>query len=107
MTIPQLSAKSVTIARTFPARRARVFKAWTDPGELVQWWGPHGFTNALTKMDVRPGGAFRLVMRSPEGVDYPLKGVYREVKEPELLSYVENWEEHPAEWQALLPKNAD
>ena len=44
-----------------------MFKAWTDPKHMAQWWGPHTFTNPVCEMDVRPGGAYRIVMRGPDG----------------------------------------
>jgi len=79
-----------------------VFKAWTKPEHMMRWWGPHSFTNPVCEMDVRPGGAHRIVMRSPEGVEYPLKGVYREVVEPERLVMTIDCSEHPAEWHDLV-----
>ena len=82
----------LVIERTFNAPRPLVFKAWTDPERLVQWWGPHGFTTkVLGKMDVRPGGAYRFHMRSAEGDDHWLKGMYREVREPERLACTFIW----------------
>ncbi len=92
------------ISRTFDAPRELVFSAWTDPAQLMHWWGPEGFNVPLCEIDARPGGAFRIVMNAPDGNDYPLKGFYREVVEPERLVYSENWEEHPKEWHELLRK---
>lgn len=92
------------MARIIGAPRASVFKAWTDPERLAQWFGPRGFTVPVCQVDLRPGGAYRIVMRSPEGIEYPLKGVYLEVIEPERLVCTSNWEEHPAEWQDMLNK---
>jgi len=43
-------------SRVFDAPRERVFKAWTHPHHLAQWWGPRGFTNTLDEFDLRPGG---------------------------------------------------
>jgi uncharacterized protein YndB with AHSA1/START domain len=77
----------LVITRVFDAPRELVFKAWTDPAHLARWWGPHGFTNPVCEMDVRPGGAYCIVMRGPDGVEYPVKGVYREVVEPERLVF--------------------
>ncbi len=64
-----------------------MFKAWTDPKQVAQWWGPNGFTNPVCELDVRPGGAIRIHMRGPDGVVYPMKGVYREIVKPERLVY--------------------
>ena len=77
----------LVLTRTFNAPRELVFKVWTDPKHLAQWWGPHGFTTKIREMDVRPGGAWRYAMRGPDGNDYPFDGVYLDVKEPERLVF--------------------
>ncbi|MGH2376470.1 MAG: SRPBCC family protein, partial [bacterium] len=64
-----------------------VFKAWTDPKHVAQWWGPRGFTNPVCELDVRPGGAIRIHMRGPDGTLYPMTGVYQEIVEPERLVF--------------------
>ncbi len=64
-----------------------MFKAWTDPKHVAQWWGPNGFTNPVCELDVRPGGAIRIDMRGPDGVIYPMKGVFHEIVEPERLVF--------------------
>jgi uncharacterized protein YndB with AHSA1/START domain len=85
--------RELVITRVFDAPRPLVFKAWTEPEHLVRWWGPQGFTTPSCTMDVRPGGAFRLCMRSPEGTDHWLRGVYREIVEPERLVCTWAWED--------------
>lgn len=59
-----LAEREITITRMFDAPRAVVFRAWTDAGQLAQWWGPKGFTNPVCEIDVRVGGAIRIHMRS-------------------------------------------
>ncbi len=93
------------VTRVLNAPRKLVWKAFNEPRRMAQWWGPHGFTNPVCEMDVRPGGAYRIVMHSPDGVDYPMKGAYREVVEPERLTMTGDTSEHPAEWHDLLKKN--
>src|SRR2546422_5926224 len=83
----------LVITRVFDAPPRLVFKAWTEAERLVRWWGPKGFTMPSCKMDVRPGGAFRFCMRSPEGTDHWLQGVYREIVEPERLVCTWAWED--------------
>ncbi len=78
---------SVTLTRVFDAPRALVWKAWTDPTMMAQWFGPRGFTNPVCELDVRVGGSLRIVMRGPDGNDYPMKGVFREVLKPERLVF--------------------
>ncbi len=85
--------RELVITRTLDAPRRLVFKAWTEPERLVRWWGPRGFTTPSCKMDVRPGGAWRTCMRSPEGTDHWVQGVYREIVEPERLVYTWAWED--------------
>jgi uncharacterized protein YndB with AHSA1/START domain len=79
--------KELVLKRVFNAPRERVWKAWTDPRRLAQWWGPAGFTNPVCEADVRPGGAIRIDMRGPDGTVYPMTGVYREVVAPERLVF--------------------
>ena len=57
----------IIIERVFDAPRALVFKMFTDPFHLAQFWGPHGSTNPVCEMDLRPGGLWRQVMRFPNG----------------------------------------
>jgi uncharacterized protein YndB with AHSA1/START domain len=73
--------------RLFDAPREVVFRAWTDPERLKRWWGPKGFTNPVCEVDVRPGGAIRIHMRAPDGVVYPMTGVFHEIVEPERLVF--------------------
>ena len=81
------ASRELAITRIFDAPRERVFQAWTDPKQVAQWWGPKGFTNPVCDMDVRPGGALRIVMRGPDGTDYPMIGVFREIVPPERLVF--------------------
>lgn len=75
------------VTRVFDAPRELVWKAWTDPDHVGAWWGPNGFTTTTSSMDVRPGGAWRFVMRGPDGKAYDNLVVYREVQAPHRLAY--------------------
>jgi uncharacterized protein YndB with AHSA1/START domain len=86
------------ITRIFNAPRVMVWKAWTDPVLFATWWGPNAFTTEVQHMDVRQGGAYRLVMHAPDGVDYPMEGIFREVLSPERLVMTLDCSDHPAEW---------
>jgi uncharacterized protein YndB with AHSA1/START domain len=88
--MPGAQDRVLLFTRVFNAPRDVVFRAWTDPEQLVQWWAPEGFTVAFLEMDVRPGGAWRKCMRSPDGIDYWRHGVYRDIVEPErlVLTYI-------------------
>jgi uncharacterized protein YndB with AHSA1/START domain len=83
----QSSERTVVITRVFDAPRELVWKAWTEPSHMAQWWGPKDFTNPVCELDVRPGGALRIVMRAPDGAEYPMKGVFLEILEPERLVF--------------------
>ncbi|HEX9222992.1 MAG TPA: SRPBCC domain-containing protein, partial [Candidatus Acidoferrales bacterium] len=79
--------QELVLTRVFDAPRELVFKVWTDPKHVAQWWGPHGFTNPVCELDLRPGGAIRIHMRGPDGTVYPMTGVYQEVVPPERLVF--------------------
>src|SRR5437016_3052796 len=79
--------REITITRMFDAPRTAVFQAWTDAGQLAQWWGPKGFTNPVCEIDVRVGGAIRINMRNPDGNIYPMQGEFREIVPPERLVF--------------------
>jgi uncharacterized protein YndB with AHSA1/START domain len=79
--------RELVITRIFDAPRELVFKVWTDPKHVAQWWGPKWFTNPVCELDVRPGGAIRIDMAGPNGVIYPMKGIFREIVPPERLVF--------------------
>ena len=81
------SDREIVERRLLDAPRELVFQMWTDPQQVVQWWGPIGFTNTIEEMDVRAGGVWRFVMHGPDGTDYPNVLVYEEVSPPELLTF--------------------
>jgi uncharacterized protein YndB with AHSA1/START domain len=86
--LPQMSADpDLVMTRVFDAPPELVFKAWTDPKHLKQWWGPRGFTNPVCEVDLRPGGAIRIHMRAPDGTVYPMTGVFNEIVAPERLVF--------------------
>jgi uncharacterized protein YndB with AHSA1/START domain len=82
-----LATREFTLTRIFDSPRDLVFKAWTDPQHLAQWWGPKLFTNPVCELDLRPGGALRIVMRAPNGSEFPMIGVFREIAAPERLVF--------------------
>jgi uncharacterized protein YndB with AHSA1/START domain len=74
-----------TITRIFDAPRELVFKAWTDPKYIAQWWGPQHYTCPSCSVDLRVGGAFLFCMRSPQGTEIWNKGLFREIQAPEKI----------------------
>ena len=82
----------LVITRLFDAPRELVFECWTRPEHLQHWQGaPRGFTVTSQESDIRPGGFFRICMRSAEGVDRCLQGGYREIAKPERLVFTHAW----------------
>jgi len=77
----------ITLTRVFDAPCELVWKAWTDPKMMAQWFGPRGFTIPVCELEVRAGGSLRIVMRGPDGNDYPMKGEFLEVVPPERLVF--------------------
>ena len=77
--------ENLEITRIFDAPRELVWKAWTDPHIVMQWWGPTGFTSPACKIDFRVGGHYLFCMRTPDGQDYWSGGEYREILAPERI----------------------
>ena len=71
--------REISITRTLNAPIDLVWEAWTTPEHIAQWWGPNGFTNTISKMDLQPGGEWLLVMHGPDGTDYNNKSIFREI----------------------------
>ena len=84
-TVPALS-----ITRRFAAPREAVFNAWTDPGELTQWFGPAGVRVRDVEVDLRPGGHYSMMFTGSHGI-HSVSGVYSEVKPPERLVFTWIW----------------
>jgi uncharacterized protein YndB with AHSA1/START domain len=85
--------RTLVITRELDAPRELVFAAWVDPAQAAQWWGPRGFTTVSNAMDVRVGGEWRRLTRSPEGTEHRSRGVYREIVAPERLVFTFAWEQ--------------
>ena len=69
----------MVVTRVFDAPRELVWKAWTDPQYVKQWWGPKGFTAPFCQMDFRVGGKFLYCMRAPDGQEFWNGGKYHEI----------------------------
>lgn len=71
--------RELLLTRTLNAPVALVWEVWTNAEHITNWWGPNGFTNTITVMDVKPGGQWQLVMHGPDGTDYKNRSVFKEV----------------------------
>lgn len=83
------AAHDLVLERIIDAPRAKVFRCWTEPQLVVQWFAPKPWTTAAAELDVRPGGTSMVTMRSPEGEEYPNPGVYLEVVPNERLVFTD------------------
>ena len=96
--------RDLILKRTFNASPDKVFKAWTDPALLKLWFAPLPWTVSKAEADVRPGGTNLIVMRSPEGQEFPGYGVYLEVIKNQRLvftnAFTKAWE--PSEQKPLM-----
>ncbi|HKI99715.1 MAG TPA: SRPBCC domain-containing protein [bacterium] len=79
---PAAYKRELELTRVFDAPRELVFRVWTAPEHLAQWWGPHGFSAPVCEVDLRPGGALRIVMRGPDGSEHAMTGVFHEIEAP-------------------------
>jgi len=79
--------RELLLTRLLNAPIELVWEVWTNPEHIAQWWGPDGFTNTITTMDVQPGGEWDLVMHGPDGTDYKNKSVFKEVTRHQKIVY--------------------
>ena len=95
--VNSLSERELVLTRVIDAPPERVFKVWTTL--FPQWWGPNGMTTPVYEIDLRSGGAFRTVMRAPNGDEYPTRGCFLEVIENKRIvftdAYDPDWKPHP------------
>ena len=81
----------LVITRVLDAPRETVWRAWSEPEHLAQWWGPKGSTVEITRWEFRPGGVSHYNIKMPNGGALWGKFVYREIAPPERLVYVSSF----------------
>jgi uncharacterized protein YndB with AHSA1/START domain len=81
------SDREIVVSRIIEGPRRLVFKAFTDPKHLGQWWGPDGFTTTTRAFEFRPGGVWDFIMHSPDGADLPNWIEWREIVPPGRIVY--------------------
>ena len=86
---------SLTLKRRLNATPDKIFSAWTDPEKIAQWWGPGQIKTVHAETDARVGGRFNVIMRSPDGEEHNVSGVYREVIPNEKLVFTWAWRSTP------------
>lgn len=87
----------IRISRLFNAPRELVWKAWTTPAMLLHWFGCAAFSTVDAEADVREGGNWRVVLRTPDGEDIPSYGAYTAVQPIGHLAFTHQWEKQPVE----------
>src|SRR5579863_1302246 len=97
LTVTTRAEREIVMTRAFDAPRRLVFEAMTKPQHLVRWFGPHGWTLAVCEVDFRPGGAWRFVLRGPDGAGMGMRGVYREITPPERFVSTESSDDSPGQ----------
>ncbi len=90
-----LTKPSLTLKRHIKASPAKVFAAWTDGAQLARWMGPQGVTTLRADIDAQVGGRYAILMRSPDGEEHHVSGVYREVEPDRRLVFTWAWRSTP------------
>lgn len=88
-TVTATEGRDLVLTRLIDAPCAKVYQAWTDPGLMKQWFAPLPWTTPVVETDVRPGGSSLIVMRGPDGNEFPNRGVYLEVVPNERLVFTD------------------
>jgi len=89
------SSLHLIVRRTIAASPERLFAAWTQPQQLMRWWGPEGVRCTEAHLDLRPGGAYRIANALPDGSTLWIKGTFETVEPPHRLVY--SWRLEPGE----------
>ena len=90
------------LTRDFDAPRALVYKCWTEASHLARWWGPKTCVCPVCEIDARVGGTFRLVIRGPDGTDFPMRGTFREIIPNERIVKEDDVSEQSEEWHDMV-----
>ena len=92
---PAAEDLELVLERVVDGPAETLFRGWTDPALMKQWFAPRPFTVTKVDVDLRPGGKSLIVMKSPEGEEYPNPGVYLEVVPNKKLvftdAFTEGW----------------
>lgn len=72
-------SRELMITHTFNVSVERVWEAWTNPDQIIHWWGPDGFTTTIHEMNLRAGGEWKLTLHGPDGTNFPNRSIYKEI----------------------------
>jgi len=106
-----ISDRELVLTRLIDAPREKLFRAWTEPALLKRWFAPLPNTTPIVDLDLRPGGANYIVMRGPDGQEFPVRGVYLEIVENERIvftdAFVRAWEPSAKPFMTVVLSFAD
>jgi uncharacterized protein YndB with AHSA1/START domain len=100
------SDRILTLTRVLNAPREKLYRCWTEPALITQWFTPPPFVTTAAVLEVRAGGSNLITMRGPDGTEYPNRGIYLEVVPNERLvftdAYVRAWEPSEKPFMTVL-----
>lgn len=94
----------ITITRVFEAPRELVFRAFSEPEQVRQWWGPTGWTIPICTIDFRPGGEWHYCIRSAEGIEHCATAVYHKIVPPQEIVFSDAMVDAQGQVIESLPK---
>lgn len=77
----------IVSSRIFNFKREKLFRAWSDPNHLKNWWGPKGFTNTFNEFDFRVGGRWSFIMHAPDKGNFANECEFIKIEEPSLIAW--------------------
>ncbi len=98
--------REIVTTRIIDKPRELVFKAWTEPEHLANWWGPKDFKNTFHEFDLRPEGNWKFTMRSPSGEEFLNHSIFEEIVKPERLVF-RHVSTHPFKVITTFEANSD
>ena len=93
MSDAEVSETTLRLERLIPSPPEVLFAFWTEPAQLLRWWGPEGYETSVQALDTRPGGRWRTTLRRSDGSVLAMSGVYRIVEPPRRLAFTWAWED--------------
>jgi len=91
MSLAETKSDEFVISRVLDAPRELVWKCFTDPEHMKQWWGPKGFVVKVSKMDLRPGGTYHYCLQGPDGAPMWGKMAYREISPMDRIVFINSF----------------
>ncbi len=105
----EASNRTLSLKRTFDAPVSIVWRAWTEPDHIAQWWGPKGMVVKVVEHDFKVGGKWKYTMDMPNGMEFITEGIYSEIEEFKKINSSADFKPMTSgvEIQALFEEDAD